>query len=313
MWFFSLYEYVTIGGVSTLNSVIYRGPKKWIILAPALIILVAMTIYPIFNVLIVSFQDWNLLKSPEPSGLIGFDNYTRAFQDPDFWNSVGVTLIFTIMSVSLSIIIAIAIALQLYPKGIYRTILKACLIFPYAISPALKGYTWRFMLNPHYGIIDKILGTLIPSLQDVVLLGTKSGALFWLAYTEIWGWAPFIALVFIGALDMIHPDVFAAAKIDGVNKYQMLRFVKIPLILPVLLMVTLLKTIFSVKVFDQILTLTNGGPGQSTEAINFFIYKNGFKFFEMGYASAQSVLLILFMIVFAGVYIKTVMKGDSNA
>jgi len=296
-----------------LNSVIYHGPKKWFILAPALFILAAMTIYPVVNIFIVSFQDWNLLKSPEPKGWIGFDNYLRAFQDPDFWNSVGVTFIFTIISVTLSIIIAIAIALQLYPKGIYRTLLKACLIFPYAISPALKGYTWRFMLNPHYGVIDKIIGWFIPPLQDAVFLGTKAGALFWLAYTEIWGWAPFMALIFIGALDMIHPDVFSAAKIDGVNRVQMFRFIKLPLILPVLLMVTLLKTIFSVKIFDQVLTLTNGGPGQATETINFFIYKNGFKFFEMGYASAQSILLILLMVVFAAFYIKTVMKGGVDA
>ena len=296
-----------------MNSVVYRGPKKWILLAPALIILVSMTIYPIINVLLVSFQNWNLLKSPTPKGWIGFANYLRAFQDPDFWNSVSVTFIFTILSVVISIIIAIAIALQLYPKGLYRTILKACLIFPYAISPALKGYTWRFMLNPHYGVIDKILGWLIPPLQDSVFLGTKAGALFWLAYTEIWGWAPFIALIFIGALDMIHPDVFAAAKIDGANRFQMLRYIKLPLILPVLLMVTLLKTIFSVKIFDQVMTLTCGGPGQATETINFFIYKNGFKFFEMGYASAQSVLLIIFMIFFAIFYIRIFIKGGTEA
>lgn len=295
-----------------MSSVIYGGPKKWLILSPALFILAAMTIYPILNVFFISFQDWVLLKTPAPTGWNAGANYIRTFTDPSFWNSVFVTFIFTLVSVSLSIIIAVAIALQLYPKGIFRTILKACLIFPYAISPALKGYTWKFMLNPHYGIIDKIVGWLIPPMKDVVFLGTGPGALFWLAYTEIWGWAPFLALVFIGALDMIHPDVFAAARIDGASKLQMLRYIKIPLILPVLLMVTLLKTIFSVKIFDQVMTMTNGGPGQSTETINFLIYKNGFKFFEMGYASAQSVLLILFLVIFAAFYIKLVIGGRKS-
>jgi len=293
-------------------SFIYRGPKKWVLMAPALIILFAMTIYPIFNVLVVSFQNWSMLKTPNPTGWNSFENYTRAFSDPGFWNSLGVILTYTVLSVVLSILIGIVLALQLYPKGLSRTFLKACLIFPYAISPALKGYTWRFMLNPHYGIIDKIIGFFIPPLADTVLLGSKAGAMFWLAYTEIWGWAPFLALVFLGALDMIDPQVFEAAKIDGANPWQVLRRIKLPLIAPVLIMITLLKTVFSVKQFDAVVTLTAGGPGQATETINFFIWKQGFKFFEMGYASALAVILIVFMVIFATVYMKTVMKKGNE-
>lgn len=295
-----------------MSSAVYRGPKKWMLIAPALVVLAAMTIYPVINVLIVSFQDWALLRTAKPNGWNSFENFIRAFSDPGFWNSIVVITIYTLISVTLSIVVGVLLALQLYKGGFIRSFLKACLIFPYAISPALKGYTWRFMLNPHYGIIDRIIGIFIPSLSETVLLGTKSGAMFWLAYTEIWGWAPFLALVFIGALDMIHPDVFAAAKIDGASPVQLLFKVKLPLIAPVVIMVTLLKTVFSVKQFDAVVTLTAGGPGQATETINFYIWKQGFKFFEMGYASAMSLILIIFMILFAAVYLKVAMPKENN-
>jgi multiple sugar transport system permease protein len=141
-------------------------------------------------------------------------------------------------------------------------------------------------------------------MQDVAFLATKGGAMFWLAFTEVYGWAPFLGLVFIGALDMINPDLFDAARIDGVSKFQLFYHVKLPLIMPVLVMVTLLKTIFSVKMIAISIALTRGGPGRATETINLFIYKRAFEFFEMGYASTISVILIVGMIIFAAIYIQ---------
>ena len=280
------------------------------LLAPAVVVLVGTTIYPFLYALMLSFRDWRLSKTATPGPFVGLENYERAISDPNFTNSVVVTFQYTIVSVLLSLIIGLAIALLLHKPNKLNTFLKAFLIFPFAMAPALKGFSWRFMLNPYYGILDRIIDLLIPPLRDVVWLGEPAWALFWLAITEVWGWAPYIALVFIGALDTMPTDVFDAARVDGASTIQVFRYVTLPMLTPIIIMVTLLKTIFSVKQFDAVVTLTGGGPGRATETMNYFVYKTGFSFFDMGYASALAYLLITVMFVFAFLYVRTLLRGE---
>jgi multiple sugar transport system permease protein len=283
---------------------------KYVMIAPAVIVLAGTTLYPFVYAFFLSFQNWKLSRSPVPGPFIGFDNYIRAFNDVHFWNSVIVTLKFTVVSVALSIVIGLVMALLLQKSSRFNTVLRTLLIFPFAISPALKGFTWRFMLNPHFGILDSIIDFLFPPLATVVWLGGAGTALFWLAVTEVWGWAPFIALIFIGALDSMSQDPFDAAKVDGASALKTFRYVTLPMLRPIIVMVTLLKTIFSIKVFDQVVTLTGGGPGSSTETINYYVYKTGFKFFDMGYASAIAYLMVVVLFFLALLYLKTVMKEE---
>lgn len=285
---------------------------KYILITPAFLLLTGTAMYPFLYALITSFRNWRLSKSPVPGPFIGFENYIRAFRDANFWNSVFVTIEFTLLSVTLSIVIGIAIAMLLRKPTFLNGILKSLLIFPYAMSPALKGFSWRFMLNPHFGVIDKIIDTVCPPLANVVWLAEPAPALFWLAITEVWGWAPFIALVFIGALDSMDPQVFEAARVDGATRWQVFHLVTIPMLKPIIIMVTLLRTIFSVKMFDQVVTLTGGGPGRATETMNYYIYRQGFHFYDMGYASALAYLLISSLFIFAFLYVVAVMKGGEQ-
>ncbi len=285
---------------------------KWVMLTPTMLILAGTTLYPFIYSFITSFRYWKLSRSPVPGKFVGFANYIRAFTDEGFWNSVVVTGLFTIISVLLSILIGLGIALILERASRLNTLMKSLLIFPFAMAPALKGYSWRFMLNPEYGIIDKILDTIFPFWADVVWLAEPYWALFWLAMTEIWGWAPYIALIFIGALGSLPRETMAAAKVDGANTFQIFWYITLPLLKPILIMVGLLKTIYSVKVFDQVITLTGGGPGRATETMNYYVYKSGFNFYDMGYASALAYLLVTTMFVFAFFYVRFIMKGDKS-
>ena len=284
---------------------------KYVMLAPAVIVLLATTIYPFLYTLVLSFRDWRLNKSPTPGMFVGLENYARSFEDPNFINSVVVTIWYTIISVAISILLGLAIALLLQKPTFLNTFLKAFLIFPFAMAPALKGFSWRFMLNPHFGIFDAILDFLIPAMSDVVWLGEPFWALFWLAITEVWGWAPYIGLVFIGALDSIPREILEAARVDGASGVQVFFRVTLPMIMPILVMITLLKTIFSVKQFDAVVTLTGGGPGRATETMNFYVYKTGFNFFDMGYASALAYMLITAMFVFAFFYVRALIRGEN--
>ena len=251
-----------------------------------------------------------MTRTMRPQEWIGLHNYIKAFGDSTFLNSMKVSIIFCIISVAMSVILAVAIAVQLLPKGRYRTFLRACLLFSFSISPALKGFTWRFMLNPQYGVVDRIIGFLIPPLKDLVMLGTPATAMFWLAYTEVWGWAPYMAMIFLGAMNMIEEDVFSSAQMDGANSWQIFRYIKLPIIMPVVSILTLLKTVYSIKMFDQVSTMTEGGPGNATETINYMIYRNGFEYFNMGYSAAQGVILILILSIFAYLYTKGTMRKE---
>lgn len=289
----------------------YSRSTKYVVLTPALFIVLVTVAYPLASALMTSLRDWKLTESLEPGGFIGLANYVAAFRDSVFLNSIVVTVMFTVLSVTLSLILAMGMALVLQGPGLVKSTVKVLLILPYAVAPALKGFSWRFMLNDSYGVYDAFLNTLLPFTSGIVWLGETFWALFWLAMSEVWGWAPLIALMFIGALGGISPEVHEAARVDGANRWQMLRRVTLPMMRSVIVIAALLKAIFSVKMFDQVVTMTGGGPGRSTQTINYVIYQQGFSFLDMGYASAQAVLLVIGLTFFAGLYVRTLMKsGD---
>ena len=285
---------------------------KYVFLLPALLILAGTTIYPFISALILSFRDWQLKRSPVPLDFLGFDNYVRAFTDPVFWNALAVTVRFTIISVSMTIVFALITALFLRKNTIINYFFRTLLILPYAMAPILKGYTWKFMLNDFYGLYDAMIDFALPFASSINWLGEPFWAQFWIAVSEVWGWFPFIALVFIGALSSIDQDSLNAARVDGCNGWQTVTKVMLPQISGVIAIMTFLKIIYSLKIFDQIVSMTQGGPGRATETLNYMVYQTGFRFFDMGYASALAWILVIIFFIFAVIYERKVLsRGDA--
>lgn len=276
----------------------------FLLLSPAVILTGLTTLYPLMSTLLLSFQRWKLSVSEAPSGWVGINNYIRAFNDPYFINSLVVTAIYTIISVAMTIILGLGIALILFKPTRMNKIVRSALIFPYAVSPALKGYSWRFMLMPDYGIYHVIVSTICPMAKQIVWLAEPAWAMFWLATSEVWGWAPLYALMFIAALNSISKEIWEAAKVDGANSIQVFFKITLPMLKPVLVIMTLLKTIFSLKMFDQVVTMTGGGPGRATQTLNYFVYLQGFRFLDMGYASAVAYILLAGLGIFAYFYVR---------
>jgi multiple sugar transport system permease protein len=286
-----------------------RWAKYWY-LGPAVVVVLATITYPLLSALVTSFREWQLNESPEPGAFVGLENYQRVLQDSGFWNSVWVTVLYSVISVSITMLLALAIALVLQGPGRFKAFAKTMLILPYAVAPALKGFSWRFMLNENYGVYDILLDK-VPFTQNIVWLGDPFWALVSIAMSEVWGWAPLIALMFIGALGSIDPEVQEAARVDGANVLQLFFRITLPLLAPVILVAMLLKTIFSLKLIDQVVTMTGGGPGNSTETLNFFIYRQGFSFLDMGYASALAWISVLGIGVFTVFYVRMMMRQGS--
>lgn len=283
---------------------------KYTLLAPALILIAITTFYPLMQSFWISLHDWDLKKSAKMGDFVGIQNYTRALTDSHFWHSVGVTFIFAASTVVLTLVLSIIVALLLSKDKKYLSYIRAVLIIPFAMSPALIGYSWRFMLNSDYGLFDKIIGFLVPPLSDVVWLGTSTTSMMALISVVVWIWLPFMSLMFISGLIGMPSEVFEAARVDGASPLQIIFKITLPMLKPIILIASILMTMFSLKAFDPVVTLTHGGPGRSTEVLNFFIYKTGFRFFDMGYSAALGYILALITIIFVIIYMRKLVKGD---
>jgi len=289
----------------------YRsGSLRWALLGPGLLVIALTVVYPLVSSFVSSFRQWRLIDSPTPGPFIGFQNYTRAFSDAGFLNSLGVSAIYMVISVTLTLLLGLGIALLLQKPTPLNIFTRTLLIFPFAVAPVLKGFSWRFMLNNEYGVYAKLIGAIIPPLSDYVWLGHQLSALFVIAFSEIWGWAPLFALMFIGAIGSIPAEATEAARVDGATNVQIFFKITLPLLAPVIYIVALLKIISAFKMFDQIAIMTGGGPGDSTQTLYYYVYQVAFRNLDMGYASALSYILVVIMAVISTFYVRTLLKGD---
>jgi multiple sugar transport system permease protein len=235
------------------------------------------------------------------------DNYRLILSDdPEFWTSVRVTLVFTAASVILTLVTAMGLALLLAGSGRLETGARTLLVIPFAMSPALVGVSWRFLLNPEFGAAAVGLGALAPPLRDAQILANPALAMAALVATDVWHWAPYFMLMFVGALATLPQDTIDSAQVDGAGGARTFFDVVLPQLKPVLAVAVLLKTIFSLKALDQVVTLTGGGPGVATSTLSHLIYQVAFRYYDLGYAAAMAFLLAAVMAVLAVVYSRTV-------
>ena len=291
---------------------------KYLFVMPAVLVVFTAAIWPLIQSFYMSFREWKLSRSRfsrplweyEYDGWENisylFENYLRAFEDDAMWNAVRVTSTFTVASVVFTIGLALALALLLAPGGRFRFTVRTLLILPFAMSPALIGVSWRFMFQPDFGLFKGFFDVLIPPLADADWLGDPTLALIAVTGSDVWHWTPYLTLVFIGGLANVPRDAQEAAMIDGAPAWMVFRDVTLPSMLPVRAGGVILKTIFSLKMFDQVFMLTNGGPGNATQTLAHFIYFQGFKYYDMGYASAVSYLLVIPMFGLTWLYMRLV-------
>lgn len=281
---------------------------KYALLLPGLLVIFLTTILPVISVINLSFREWQITRSAVPGPYTGLGNYLRALSDKNFINSVIVTLNYTIIIVFFSIIIGLFCAITLQRDNRIAGIVKAILIFPFAISLTLRGYSFRFMLLADQGILDAVLDFFLPRFQDIVWLGRPGTALFWLCVPVFWSWGPLSGLMLLGALNNIPRGIFEAARIDGASPLRIFRRITLPLLRPMIYVSALLVTLFSIRMFDIVHTMSAGGPGRSTETLNYLVYRVGFRVFDMGYASALSMIMTLVLIGMAYLYSRILVK-----
>jgi multiple sugar transport system permease protein len=281
---------------------------SYALLIPAFVIVLATTLYPLAYSFVTSFREWDLTKQRRPGGFVGIENYIHAASESGFQNSLWVTTIFVVTSVVLTLILAMSLALLLRRKGRMHTFTRIILILPFAMSPALIGVSYRFMFNPEFGVLAKGLGAIFPALEGTPWLADPDLAMAILVITDVWHWTPYMTFMCLGGLASIPRETEEAARIDGASNLRIVFGIILPQMKGVLLVTAVLKTIFALKMFDQVVTLTGGGPGTSTETMAFFIFNVGFKWFDMGYASALAWILTAIMMVISAWYVRMLLS-----
>ncbi|MEM8824094.1 MAG: sugar ABC transporter permease [Pseudomonadota bacterium] len=286
---------------------------KYVLVAPAVVVVLATAIWPLWESLRLSTTNGRLSRPGSMQQYMDplWDQYSWAFlYEPAFWNSVQVTAIYTVVTVTLTTLLSLGLALLLAPGGRFRSGVQTLLILPFAMSPALIGVSFRFMFNPEFGLFDAFFGVLFPWLADISWLADPTLAFAVCVMADVWGWIPFLTLVLIGGLASVPRDTLEAAQVDGASGWRVFRDVTLPQLAPVLAVVIILKSIFSLKAFDQIFMLTNGGPGDATQTLSHYIYFAGMKYGQIGYAAAVAWLMVIPMIALTFAYAKFVFRKD---
>jgi len=250
-------------------------------LAPAMAMLAAVTLFPLAYAVALSLERRSLLDGPPH--FAGLDNYARLLADGRFWNALGNTAYFTLVSVSLELIVGLAIALALQRPFRGRSVLYGVILVPWAVPTAVSARMWEWMYNTEIGILNAIAGTAIN------WLGSPHWAIHAAILMDVWKSTPFVALLLIAGLQGIPGDLYRAAAVDGANRWRTFACITLPLLAPVLLVALVFRTIDAFRVFDAVYVLTGGGPADSTETLSIYAYKTLFQSLEFGYGSALSV------------------------
>jgi multiple sugar transport system permease protein len=279
-------------------------------LLPAVVVIVAVLVYPMVYGAFLSLFNYQMTLSPDRT-FTGLANYQKLFNDADFINSAWVTARFTMMTVALEFVIGLGIALLLTLEFPARALFRALVLLPLMVPPLVSGLLWRLMYDHELGVLSyfvRVLGGNPP-----VFLGDPDIALLAVSVTEVWRATPFMVLILLAALQAVPHELHEAAQIDGASAVQRFMAVTFPLILPVVLIALLFRTVDVLRTFDLIFLLTSGGPGTTTEVLSMFIYRYGFQSFDMGLTSAASMILFVLTLVICLVYLRLIVRRQALA
>ena len=266
----------------------------YLFLAPAGVILLLGLLYPIGYMVYASFLDWNPSQLISEAEWVGFRNYTSLFVDPAFRESLAVTIVFALVVVTLEMIVGVGLALMLDRDIRGMSMLRTIFILPMMIAPIVVGLMWRYMYHPTVGIFNQFLTDL--GLDPIPWLSDSTWSLISIIIADVWQWTPFIFILALAALQSLPRSALEAARIDGATGWQQIIHIKIPLMMPVLIVTLLLRLIDAFKVLEVILVMTNGGPGLSTEILALRISRTASEFRELGVAAAMSNMLLLLLL-----------------
>ena len=270
----------------------------FLLITPALILVLCVVLYPLFKNILLSFYEKNLNTGFE-ARFAGVYNYKRLLVDSRFITSFLNTTFFTIVSVSIEFLLGLGIALLLHSRFPGRGLARALILVPWALPTAVMAMAWMWILNDQFGVFNDLLLRLSIIEKEIAWLGSPSLAMFSLILADIWKTTPFIVILLLAGLQSIPRDLYEAIEIDGAKGWQSFRLITLPLLSPSIALAVLFRTVHAFGIFDLVYVLTGGGPGGATETASIYVYNTLFKYLDFGYASALVVATLLILLVLA--------------
>ena len=293
----------------TLATPWWERNLAWLLVAPTLLMFVVFAVLPSITAILYAFSHIKLHRGGMQRTFIGLDNFARAFSDPLVRQSAGITLKWAVIVTVVEILLGLGLALLLAHGIRGRAVLTSLLIIPIIMPPVAVSLMWFFMYEYTFGVFNYLLNSL--GAPSVRWLSDPNIALYSMMAVDIWQATPFAFLLLYAAILSLPRDPYEAASIDGAGRFHVFRTITLPLLLPVLAVVVLLRLIDAARAFDKIFVMTRGGPGSSAYTATLTIYIEGFNKYDFGYASALSFLFQIALVIIATIYVKRVMVDYS--
>lgn len=282
----------------------------YLLVAPAMLIIMCVVFIPVVNAIGMSFQSYDL-RRPKDIAFVGLANYIEVFQDALFWQSLWKTILWVVFGVGLQFVFGFILALLLNKSFKGRGIVRAVSLIPWVTPGVLIGLMWRWMYDGNYGVFNDIFKKLHLITDNIPFLSQTNTAFPAVIATIVWQGIPFFALMILAGLQGIPGELYEAADIDGATGIQKLFRITIPSIKNTIMITALLRVIWVANSVDVIFNMTEGGPAYSTQTLSVYIF-NKANTLDMGYASAMAIILALVLCTVAIPYLIFTFKEEDN-
>ncbi len=281
-------------------------PESWVaaaFIAPAALVVLFVVVVPLARAAWMSLFDISLVR-PGDEPFVGLGNYIEQLTSGDFWAATWRALWFTVVSTGLELGLGLALALLMDQPLRFRWLLRTLVILPWALPTIVNALMWRWIDNAEYGALNALLTQLGILHSYQVWLSNSDLAMWMVILADVWKMTPLVAILLLAALQSVSPELVEAAKVDGATTLQALRHVLLPLIVPVILIVLVLRTMEAFKVFDIVWIMTGGGPANATQTIAIYAYQTAYQGYDFGRGAALGYLIALVIMVLAAVYLR---------
>jgi multiple sugar transport system permease protein len=282
---------------------------KWLMVAPAALIILVPSVYPLLFSLWVNFVNYDF-QIPGHD-FVGLENFSQVLQDPLFSSSLLLTILLSLTVVAVEFVLGLALALSMVKTFRGRGIVMSILIVPLFISPVIVGQSWALFLQRPFGPADYLLSQLLGHPVNISWVGEVPWVYFAIVIADVWQWTPFMFVILLAGLAAIPQHLYEAAELDGVRTLQTFRYVTLPQLGPIILLALTFRLLDAVKLFDIIFMLTGGGPGTATYTTSFYLYQIGFQQFHLSIATAGSWIFLILLSVVIMVLVRRLLRAEA--
>ena len=269
-----------------------RRRSYFYFIAPTLVVVGAVIIFPWLYTLWMSAFDWTIGSTAH---YVGLGNYEKLFTNQRFGEAVLHTFYFTALAVAAPLVLGTAAAMIFHREFPFRGVLRGVFIMPMMATPVAVALVWTMMFHPQQGVLNYLLS--LVGLPPSLWVYSPTLVIPSLVLVEVWHWTPLVMLIVLGGLAALPTEPYESARLDGASEWQLFRYITLPLVAPFIVVAAVIRTIDALKTFDTIYVITGGGPGTASETINLYLYLQAFAFYNIGTASA--VVVVFFVIVLA--------------